>query len=58
MHVEPSRRFGNIAIAGFINALNMFPAHAIRRHRIVRQLGLLGATREQGGNDIVGVGGF
>jgi Uncharacterized protein conserved in bacteria len=58
MHVQPPRRFRDVAVAHFVDALDVLPAHAIRRHRIVRQFGLLGAAREQGRDDIVGVGGL
>ena len=58
MHVQPTRGLGDVAVAHLIDTLDVLPAHAIGRHRIVRQLGLLGAAREQGRNDVVGVGGF
>ena len=58
MHVEPPRGFGDVAIAHLVDALDMFPADTIRRHRIMRQFGLLGAAGEQGGNDIVSIRGL
>src|SRR5258708_19141514 len=56
MHVEPPRGLGDVTVAHLVDALDVFPAHPIRRHRIVRQLGLLGAAGKQSRNDIVGVG--
>jgi hypothetical protein len=44
VHVEPPRGFGDVAVAHLVDALDMFPAHPVRRHRIVRQLGFLVAA--------------
>ena len=34
VHVEPPRGLGDVAVAHLVDALDVFPAHAIRRHRI------------------------
>src|SRR6266436_4660901 len=44
MHVQPTCRFRNVAVAHLIDALDVLPAHAIGRHWIVRQFGLLGTA--------------
>src|SRR6516162_9825234 len=58
VHVEPPRRLGDVAIAHLIDALDMLPAHAVGRHRVLRRLGFHGAGRKQGGDDVVGIGGL
>ena len=58
MHVELARGLRNIAAAQFVDALDMLPPHAIRRHRIFRRLGLAAFHRKQGVDHVVGVGGF
>ena len=58
MHVEPARGFRDVAVAHLVDALDVLPAHAIRRHRIVRQFRLLGAAGQQRGDDVVGIGGL
>ena len=58
MHVEPSRGLRNVAVAHLVDALDVFPAHAVGRHRVVRQLGFLGAACQQRGDEVVGVGGL
>jgi hypothetical protein len=34
MHLQPAGRFGDVAVAHFVDALDMFPAHASGRHRM------------------------
>src|ERR1700692_1094092 len=58
MHVQPSCGFGDVAVAHLVDALDVLPAHPVRRHRILRRLGLLRAAGKQGGDDIVGIGGL
>src|SRR5262249_28954397 len=48
MHVEPPRGLGDVAVAHLVDALDVFPAYAIRRHRVVRRLGFFRAGGEQG----------
>src|SRR5437763_2738701 len=58
VHVEPPRGFRDLAVAHFIDALDVLPADAIGRHRMVRPLGFIGAGRQQCCDDVVGVGGL
>jgi hypothetical protein len=39
MHAQPARGFRDIAVALFIDALDMLPAHAIGRHRVFGRRG-------------------
>ena len=55
VHVEPARGFRNVAAAQFIDALDVFPAHAVRRHRIFRRPNLLMVDRQERGRDVVGI---
>ncbi len=55
VHVQPARCFRDVAVAHLVDALDVLPAHAVGRHRIRRQLGLVSAGREQRGDDVVGV---
>src|SRR5258707_1209767 len=41
VHVEAPCRFGDIAAAQFIDALDVLPPHAVGRHRICGRFGLL-----------------
>ena len=56
VHVEPARRLRDVAVAHFIDALDVLPAHAIRRHRVLRWLGFLRTGRQQRCDNVVGVG--
>ena len=47
MHSKPTRGLRDIAPAQLIDALDVLPAHAIRRHRIFRRLRLRAAAREK-----------
>src|SRR6476661_7188235 len=47
VHVETARRLRHVALAQFIDALDVLPAHAVRRHRMLRRLSLLALDREQ-----------
>src|ERR1700760_3680809 len=58
VHVEPARRLRDVAIAHFIDALDVFPAHAVRRHRVLRRLGFFRAGRQQCSDDVIGIGGL
>ena len=58
MHIQSPRGFRNIVSAEFVNALNVFPTHAVRGHWIFRRLWLRSRRGEKGRHDIVGVGGF
>ena len=58
MHVQAARRLRDIAITQFINALNMFPPHAVCRHRIVGWRRKCIAPRQKCIGNIIGVGGF
>src|SRR5450432_2467104 len=42
MHVQPTRGFRDVAVAHLVDALDVLPADAVRRHRIDRQFRLLG----------------
>jgi hypothetical protein len=42
MHVQSSGRFGDVAIAHFVDAMDMFPAHASGRHWMKWELGIAG----------------
>ena len=53
MHVEAARSFRHVAPARFVDVLDMLPAHTIRRHGMLRRLGLAALRREQSGNDVV-----
>src|ERR1700727_1511889 len=55
VHVEAARGLRNIAAAQFVDALDMLPAHAVRRHRIFRRLDLPVVEREQRRGDVVGI---
>src|ERR1700688_2945472 len=55
MHVEAARGFRNVAAAQFVDALDMLPAYAVRRHRIFRRLDLPVVEREQRRGDVVGI---
>src|SRR6266704_3362420 len=58
VHVQPTCRFRDVAVAHLIDALDVLPAHAICRHWIVRQFGLLGTACQQCRDNVVGVGGL
>lgn len=58
MHVELAGRFRHVTLAGFINALNMLPPDTVRGHWRVMLGGHVEPSGHQGGDDIVGVGGF
>src|SRR3569833_2154643 len=58
MHVEAARGLGDVAITQLIDALDVLPADAIGRHRILGRGRLALASREQRVDHIVGVGGF
>jgi len=58
VHVQAARGFGHVAIAKFVNALDMLPPHAIRAHRVFRWRRQVLALREQGVGDIRRVGRF
>ena len=55
MHLEAAGGFRNVAVAYFVNALDMLPAHTIGGHRIFRRLDLFVVDGEQGRSDIIGV---
>src|SRR6476619_197023 len=55
VHVEPARGFRDVAAAQFVDALNVLPAHAIRRHRIFRRLDLPVVERKQRRRHVVGI---
>ena len=56
MHIKAARRAGNVTVAKFIDALDVFPANASRRHRIVRRLGLGAIQCEQRRCDVISIG--
>src|SRR5690606_25770218 len=58
MHLQPARGFGNIAVAEFENPLDMFPAHALGRHRLVRRRRVGGIADFQRPIDVICIGGF
>ena len=58
MHVETPRGLGDVPVAHFIDALNMFPAHAIGRHRVFGRRDPFTACTRQSGVDVVCIGGF
>jgi hypothetical protein len=45
VHVEPSRGFRDVAVAHLVDALDVLPAYAVRRHRILRKFGLFRTGR-------------
>ena len=47
MHVEAARSFRHVAPARFVDVLDMLPAHTIRRHRMLRRLGLAALRRDR-----------
>src|SRR5260370_40402286 len=53
MHVQPPRGFGDGTVAHLVDAMDVLPAHTIRRHRIVRQLGLHSAAGTQSIDTII-----
>ena len=55
VHVETTRGFRNVTTAQFVDALDVLPAHAVRRHRILRRLDLPVVERQQRRNDVVGI---
>ena len=55
VHVEPPGGFGDVAVAHFVDALDVFPAHAVRRHRIFRRGSLGLGIRQQRGDDFIGI---
>src|SRR6185437_1203265 len=55
VHVEPARRFRNIAAAQLINTLDVLPAHAIGRHRIFWRIDSFVVEGEQGRGHIVSI---
>src|SRR5580693_4227837 len=55
MHVEAARGFRNVTTAQFVNALDVFPTHAIGGHWIFRRLDLSIVDSQQRGGDVIGV---
>ena len=41
VHVEAPRRLRHVAVAQLVDALDVLPAHAVGRHRVLRRLGAL-----------------
>src|SRR3546814_9324884 len=56
MHLQAPRGLRHIAVAEFKHALDMFPAHALGRHRLVRRRRMRGIAPPQGPIAIVGLG--
>src|SRR5690606_16898059 len=47
MHIEAARRLRHVAVAHFVDALDMFPADPVGRHGIFRRLRTVGAAADQ-----------
>src|SRR5262249_14324166 len=58
MNAQPSCRLRNIAAAELVDALDVLPAHAVIRHRILGELGDLARPGLQRRAYFVGVGGL
>ncbi len=56
MHVEAASGFRDVAVAKLIDALNMLPTHAVRRHGVLGRIGLVAFLGEKSRLDRVGVG--
>src|ERR671912_2745769 len=56
MHVETARRLRDVAVALLEDALDVLPAHAVGRHRILRRRRHVMAARAQSRLDGVGIG--
>jgi two-component system sensor histidine kinase RegB len=57
MHVQSAGGFGDITAAQGVDALDMLPAHAVGRHRVFRRRRGVVLDRQQGLDDVVGIGG-
>jgi hypothetical protein len=55
MHVEATRGFRHVAPTRVVNLLDVLPAHAIRRHGMLRRLGFAALRGKERGNDVVRV---
>ncbi len=58
MHVKASCRLGNVVVAKLINSLDVFPAHPVCRHRVLRRRWILVFGRQQSALDIVYISRF
>src|SRR5437588_5840 len=55
VHVQAARRFRDVAAAELIDPLNMFPAHTVGRHGMLRQLDLAAVAHHQSRGNVVGM---
>jgi hypothetical protein len=58
VHVEATRGLGNVVAAEFVDALDVFPANAVSRHRVFWWFRFFIGRREQRFDDVFGIGRF
>jgi hypothetical protein len=55
VHVQTPRGFRDVTTAQFIDALDVFPADAVRRHRILWRFSFATVRHKQGAANVIGI---